>query len=70
MPAPAHQTIKGNSMGLEDKAKNKTDELKGRAKEKAGQATGDENLEAEGRADQAVADVKQAGEKVKDAFKR
>ncbi len=57
-------------MGLEDKARNKGDELKGQAKEKAGQATGDENLEAEGRADQAVADVKQAGEKVKDAFKR
>ena len=57
-------------MGLEDKARNKADELKGQAKEKAGQATGDENLEAEGRADQAVADVKQAGEKVKDAFKR
>jgi uncharacterized protein YjbJ (UPF0337 family) len=57
-------------MGLEDKARNKADELKGQAKEKAGQATGDENLEAEGQADQAVADVKQAGEKVKDAFKR
>ena len=57
-------------MGLEDKARNKADELKGQAKEKAGQASGDENLEAEGRADRAVADVKQAGEKVKDAFKR
>jgi uncharacterized protein YjbJ (UPF0337 family) len=57
-------------MGLEDKARNKADEMKGQAKEKAGHATGDENLEAEGRADQAVADVKQAGEKVKDAFKR
>lgn len=57
-------------MGLEDKAKNKAEAMKGQAKEKAGQATGDEDLEVEGRTDQVVSDVKQAGEKVKDAFKR
>jgi uncharacterized protein YjbJ (UPF0337 family) len=42
----------------------------GKAKEKTGQATDDEQMESEGRADQTKADLKQAGEKVKDAFKR
>jgi uncharacterized protein YjbJ (UPF0337 family) len=32
-----------------------------------GRATGDKDLEREGKADQAVGHVKQAGEKVKDA---
>jgi len=51
------------------KARNKAQELKDKAKEKAGQAVGNERLEAEGVAGQAKADVKQAGEKVKDAGK-
>lgn len=54
-------------MGLDDKAGNKGEELKGAAKEKVGQATGDESLESEGKGDQAGAKVKQAGEKAKDA---
>ena len=54
-------------MGLDDKISNKGDELKGRAKEATGAATGDEDLKNEGRADQAESSVKQAGEKVKDA---
>ena len=56
-------------MGVDDKAKNKAQELKGQGKEAVGRATDDEELEAEGRADQAKGDLKQAGEKVKDAFK-
>ena len=40
------------------------------AKEKIGEVTGDESTENEGRADQAKADLKGAGEKVKDAFNR
>ena len=56
-------------MGLDDKISNKTDDLKGHAKEHTGKATGDEQLEAEGKGDQMGADLKQAGEKVKDAFK-
>ncbi len=44
-------------------------EMKGKVKEKTGQLTDDERLEAEGRADQSKADLKQAGENVKDAFK-
>jgi len=58
------------SMGTNDKAQNKAEELKGQGKEALGRATGDEELEAEGRTDQAKSDLKQAGEKVKDAFTR
>jgi uncharacterized protein YjbJ (UPF0337 family) len=57
-------------MATEDKARNKVTEMKGKAKEAAGQATGNEQLEAEGQADQAKGNLKQAGEKVKDAFKK
>ena len=56
-------------MGLDDKIGNMGQDLKGKAKEAAGKLTDDEGQEAEGRADQASADLKQAGEKVKDAFK-
>ena len=45
----------------------RAEDLKGRAKEAAGSVTGDDDLKAEGRADQAESSVKQAGEKVKDA---
>ncbi len=56
-------------MGVDDKARNTGEKVKGKAKEAAGSATGDEDLRQEGRAEQSEADVKQAGEKVKDAFK-
>ncbi|MDM7830036.1 CsbD family protein [Cellulomonas edaphi] len=55
-------------MGLDDKAKNVAEDATGKLKEAAGKATDDERLEAEGKADQSKADLKQAGEKVKDAF--
>ncbi|GAA1766212.1 CsbD family protein [Nonomuraea sp. AD125B] len=57
-------------MSTEDKISNKAQELKGRAKENLGDATGDEELRAEGRADQTEGGLKQAGEKVKDAGKK
>ncbi|MFC4118088.1 CsbD family protein [Nonomuraea zeae] len=57
-------------MSTGDKIRNKVQELKGRAKENVGDATGDENLRAEGRADQTKGGMKQAGEKVKDAGKK
>jgi uncharacterized protein YjbJ (UPF0337 family) len=56
-------------MGTDDKMRNKGEEVLGEAKEKLGQATDDERLEAEGRGEQAKANLKQAGEKVKDVFK-
>ena len=56
-------------MGIDDKLGNKAEELKGKTKEGAGRATGDERLEAEGKGDQSSSKVKQASEKVKDAAK-
>ena len=49
-------------MGLDDKIKNTGEDL-------AGKATGNDKMEAEGKVDQTKADVKQAGDDVKDAFK-
>ena len=45
------------------------DKAKGRVKEAAGDLTGDRELQAEGQKDQTAGSLKQAGEKVKDAFK-
>jgi uncharacterized protein YjbJ (UPF0337 family) len=56
-------------MSSEDKISNKIDELAGKGKEAVGRATGNPDLEAEGKRDQAKSNLKQAGEKVKDAFK-
>jgi uncharacterized protein YjbJ (UPF0337 family) len=56
-------------MSTEDKAKNKGEQVKGKIKEGTGKATGNEELEAEGKADQVSGNLKDAGEKVKDAFK-
>jgi uncharacterized protein YjbJ (UPF0337 family) len=56
-------------MGADDKIDNKAEELEGKVKEKVGQAADDPELEAEGHADQTKSNLKQAGEKVKDAFK-
>jgi len=54
-------------MSAADKANNKAEEVKG--KETTGRAVGNERLEAEGAADQTKGNVKQAGEKIKDAGK-
>lgn len=52
-----------------DKIDNKADELKGKAKETVGKLQDDEELQAEGKADQRKGNIAQAGEKLKDAFK-
>ena len=52
-----------------DKAKNAAEDLGGKAKETVGKVTGDKSTENEGKGDQAKSDIKDAGEKVKDAFK-
>ena len=57
-------------MSTEDKISNKAEELRGKVKEGIGDATDDEALERQGKKDQVVGNLKQAGEKVKDAFKR
>jgi uncharacterized protein YjbJ (UPF0337 family) len=55
-------------MATIDKAKNTTQRAKGKAKELAGRATGNDKLQAKGKADQTKGNLKQAGEKVKDVF--
>jgi uncharacterized protein YjbJ (UPF0337 family) len=56
-------------MSAEDKASNKIEDLGGTAKEGLGKVTGDKDTENKGKADQAKSSLKDAGEKVKDAFK-
>jgi uncharacterized protein YjbJ (UPF0337 family) len=56
-------------MSAENKAANKATEVKGKIKKTVGQATDDPDLEAEGQVDETKGNVKQAGEKIKDAFK-
>ncbi len=53
-----------------DKAKNKMQDLGGKAKEAAGKVTGDRSTENEGKGDQVKSNLKDAGEKVKDALKK
>ncbi|WP_018653232.1 CsbD family protein [Actinomadura flavalba] len=55
-------------MSLEDKASNKLRELKGKAMEVTGKTVGSGRMEADGRAEQARADVGQNGDRVKDLF--
>jgi uncharacterized protein YjbJ (UPF0337 family) len=53
-----------------DKAKNKLEELGGKVKEAVGKVTGDKSTENEGKGDQVESNLKDAGEKIKDAFKK
>jgi uncharacterized protein YjbJ (UPF0337 family) len=55
-------------MGIGDKAKHTAEDIGGHMKEAAGKLTDNEKLEAEGKLDQAKADMKKAGDDVKDAF--
>ena len=52
-----------------DKARNSAQGAKGKAKEAAGRATGNDRLRAKGKTDQAKSKVKKAGERVKDRFR-
>ena len=55
-------------MGMGDDIKHGAEELKGKVKEGVGDATDNERLQAEGQAEQTKANLKQAGDDVKDAF--
>ncbi len=57
-------------MTTTDKAKNAAQQAKGKVKETAGEISGNDQLRAEGKADQTKGNLKQAGEKVKDALKK
>lgn len=56
-------------MSLGDKIDNAAEDAKGKLKEGVGDAQGDESLKNEGRRDQASANVRKAGENLKDALK-
>jgi uncharacterized protein YjbJ (UPF0337 family) len=56
-------------MTTTNKLRNKLQKLGGRAKESIGRATGDRKLENRGVRDQFESDVKDVGEKAKDAFR-
>jgi uncharacterized protein YjbJ (UPF0337 family) len=56
-------------MGAGKKVKNAADAAKGKIQETTGDATDNRDLQAEGRAKKTKADLKQAGEKTKDALK-
>jgi len=58
------------TMTNKDKAKNAAQVAKGKVEEAAGKTAGDDELEADGKHDQMKGNIKQAGEKVKDAFKQ
>jgi uncharacterized protein YjbJ (UPF0337 family) len=61
--------MKEKLMAADDKTKNAAQDALGHVKEGVGKATDNPKLEAEGQGDQAKANLKQAGENVKDAFK-
>ncbi|MEV6551114.1 CsbD family protein [Streptomyces sp. NPDC051597] len=56
-------------MSGEEKTKAHTEQAKGKVKETVGRATGNERMTAEGRADQAKGDARQAKESAKDVFR-
>jgi uncharacterized protein YjbJ (UPF0337 family) len=62
--------VRSQNMATEDKAANKVTEVKGKAKKETGKAIGNEQMQAEGQVDETKGNLKQAGEKVKDAFKK
>ncbi len=56
-------------MSAQDKLKNTVQQATGGTKEQVGEATDDQQLQAEGGAEKTGGDLKQAGEKLKDALK-
>jgi uncharacterized protein YjbJ (UPF0337 family) len=58
-----------SAVSFADKVQNKIDSLKGRAKRRTGEATQNRDLRSEGRRQRSSAELRDAGEKVKDAFR-
>jgi uncharacterized protein YjbJ (UPF0337 family) len=56
-------------MGADEKMAHAAEKAKGKAKEAAGRAVGNETLHAEGRVDKVKGDAKQTAEKAKDTLK-
>ncbi|MFB7408231.1 CsbD family protein [Streptomyces sp. NPDC056202] len=56
-------------MSDKEKGRAKAEQVKGRLKEMVGRALGNERMTAEGRAEKAKGNARQAKEKIKDIFK-
>jgi uncharacterized protein YjbJ (UPF0337 family) len=56
-------------MGIDDKIKHAAQKTEGAVKETVGKHTDNHDLEAEGKKDKVSGDLKNAGEKIKDAVK-
>jgi uncharacterized protein YjbJ (UPF0337 family) len=56
-------------VSLTDKLRNKAQQLRGRMKRNTGEVTGDRGLQAEGSGDEMKGNLKQTGERIKDAFR-
>ncbi|MFI8519826.1 CsbD family protein [Streptomyces sp. NPDC085481] len=56
-------------MSDKEKTRAKAEQAKGKIKETTGRAVGNESLTAEGRAEKAKGNARQAKEKIKDVFK-
>ena len=56
-------------MSANDKVHNTAETVRGKVKETVGRATNDDGIELEGKVEQVAGHLKQAGEKLKDAFK-
>jgi uncharacterized protein YjbJ (UPF0337 family) len=65
-----HPNVKEPAMATTDKAKNIAQQAKGKLKESVGKVSGNNKLRIEGKADQVKGNVRQAGEKLKDAFRK
>jgi uncharacterized protein YjbJ (UPF0337 family) len=57
------------AMGNKDKVKNMLQILRGKTKRSVGSVTHDKGLKADGANDERIGNMKQAGEKVKDALR-
>jgi uncharacterized protein YjbJ (UPF0337 family) len=66
---PQSPKTKESAMSIGKKIAHKAEAVKGAAKKYLGRATGNTRLRTEGRVDQFKGNTKQAGDKVKDAFK-
>ena len=56
-------------MGDHDKVTGKIDELHGKARQQVGKTLGDRPMQRKGKIDETKGDLKQAKEKIKDAFR-
>jgi uncharacterized protein YjbJ (UPF0337 family) len=68
-PGRARRRGKEAVVSFADKFRDKAQVLRGRVKRNTGEVTGNRRLQAEGSADEMMGNLKQAGEKVKDAFR-